>query len=81
MHGQQIIKKCLLLIIATRYSTESSFAFFLILRANQALLSSAEVLPSGYLAPDAQLFLLPPGNCAVWGTVYWRIRPDFLNGC
>jgi len=35
------------------------------LRANQALLSPAEVLPSGYLVLDAQLFLPPPGNRAV----------------
>jgi hypothetical protein len=56
---------CLLLIIVTRYSTASFFVLFLILRANQALLSSADVLPSGYLVLDVQLFLLSPGNCAV----------------
>lgn len=53
-----IIIGCLLFIIATRYSTASFFVLFLILRANQALLSSAEVLPSGYLVLDAQLFLV-----------------------
>jgi hypothetical protein len=42
-----IIIGCLLLIIATRYSTASFFVLVLILRANQPLLSSAEVLPSG----------------------------------
>jgi hypothetical protein len=53
-----IIIGCLLFIIATCYSTVSFFVLFLILRANQALLSSAEVLPSGYLVLDAQLFLV-----------------------
>jgi hypothetical protein len=60
-----IIIGCLLLIIATRYSTASFLVLFLIVRANQALLSSAELLPSGYMALDAQLFLLSPGNSTV----------------
>ena len=81
LHGVALTTTQLLSsIIATRYSTASLFVLFLILRANQPLLSSAEVLPSGYLVLDAQLFLLSAGNCAVQGDVHWRIRLDFLNG-
>ena len=50
-------------IIFTRYSTTSSIRKFVILRANQLLISSTGMVPSGYailhFILDAQLFLQP----------------------
>jgi len=52
------------IIRATRYFTASFLGSLLILSANQALLSSIEVLSSGdstlYYATDAHLFFRPP---------------------